>query len=432
MASLNKESEAESTKIDSLLRPKLEKHVRIVFYKEDERGRFYLLTHPQRRRNIKLNALGYKIVQMFDGNNSLSEIERELSRKGIRLDVYRFTEFLAARGFIENLQRELPDIEQIDTVKYPLMNPKSRWVLRGYHMFKFILSKPFLIFYVLFCGAALSLFLLTLPKIVMDAANLFHPDTPAACFIVAMTLFLVVEFLHEFSHAATYYSMGGTPQAIGFCYHFLIPFFYSEVPGIHLFTPKKSITVLLAGPLSTVFFGSMFVILHVFSESTLRSAWAVLSIACFFSALFTLAPFVKTDGYYLLESLLRFPNFHTHALRNIFNSIKRMLGFISRQEHDKLRSRYSKFERRFLDIYCVFLPFGMFGMIYVSVFMALQVAIPSILAITSQLKSIPELMTPKAYVFLLVSFFMAILILHGVVVTITRAVKRRKKGSGLV
>ncbi|MEM2145829.1 MAG: hypothetical protein QW279_10740, partial [Candidatus Jordarchaeaceae archaeon] len=393
-----------------------------------ERGKFYILGTLQNNRNVRLNALGYDIVQMFNGNNSLSEIEKELKRKGVTTDVYRFVIFLAKMGFIENLEVNKPKIWSIGTIKYPLINANSQLTNKLHSKYK-LFSPPFLMFYVLFCGAALFLFVLNLSNIIQDAPSIFYPTTSIACLLVALVLFFTVEFLHELAHAATYYNIGGIPQTIGFCYHFLIPFFYTDVPGIHLFESKKSIKVFLAGPFSTIFFGSLFTVLH-FTETTLRPAWAMLSYACFFSALFTLTPFVKTDGYYVLESLLKFPNFHTHALRNIYNSIKYVLGFLSHEEYKKYRSRYSKLERKILDAYCLVLPFGMFAMIYVSVFMILQIAIPSLFIGIHQLITIPKTATLKTYVILIILASFTVLISYGIFTSILRLTKRKKETEG--
>jgi len=421
-----------ANKIGSSFKPKLVKGVETFYFKEDERGRFYLMRNPKNLKYVKINESGYRVIQMLDGNTSLREIETEITQQDIKLNVYEFTKFLAKRGFIDNLrvQKERSEDNSVDvftTIKYPLIKADSVFALRFYRIYRLALSKIFLAFYSVLCGMALTLFFGNFSVILEDAFSTLSLDTPITPFVMSFILFYVIDFMHEVAHAAVFYNYGAFPQKIGFAFHYLIPFFYTDVPDVRSFSPRKSILVLLAGPLSTLFFGSISVLLY-FLEPAFKTAWAMLAVGSYTSVIFTLCPFIKTDGYYVLETLLKFPNLHTHALRNIKNSLRRLFNILSIEEYHNLRNSYSKFERKTLDIYCLLLPIGMTGMIYVGAFLGLVKAFPKILSGLSWIFISPTVAPTKAYLSLFIALFFAIQLSFGIIIVLWRLFKWKIKG----
>jgi len=408
-------------------KPKLVKGVDASFFKEDERGKFYLLRNPENLKYVRINAPGYAVLQMFDGNTPLAEIERKVNERDIKLDVYEFTRFLAERGFIDNLRVQIEplkgkSIETFSTIKYQLVKADSAFALSFYRVYALVFSRVFLIFYVILGGIAMFLFLNNFSVILDDGFSTLHPDTPVEPFIVSFILFYAIDFMHEVAHAGVFYSFGGVPQKIGFTFHYLIPFFYTDVPDVRLFTSRKSVIVFLAGPLSTLFFGSLSLILYFF-EPTFKTAWAMVSVGCYMSVVFTLSPFIKTDGYYILETLTKFPNLHTHALKYIKNWLKHNVAVLPQEEYQKFLNSYSKFERKILNLYCLLLPPGMAGMIYVGAILGLMKAFPNILAGILQIMTSPATARLKAYVGLFVALFFAIQLLCGIMVVLWRLLK---------
>jgi len=419
--------------INPSFKPKLAKGVNASFFKEDERGKFYLLRNPKNLKYVKINAPGYAVIQMFDGNTSLIEVERKTNEHYIELNVYVFTKFLAERGFIDNLkfQKKQPSGRSIDTfstIKYPFVKANSSFALSYYRTVSLVFSKISLIFYAILCGAALFLFFSNLSVILDDAFSTLHPDTPAVPLIIAFIIFYVIDFMHEVAHATASYNLGGNPQKIGFAFHYLIPFFFTEVPDVRLFTSRKSILVFLVGSLSTLFFGSISLVLY-FLEPMFKTTWAMLAVGSYVSVVFTLAPFIKTDGYYILETLIKFPNFHTHALRNTKNWLKYKVKVLSREDYQKFRNSYSRSERRALDVYSLFLPLGMTGMIYFGALLALVKAFPNILAGILQILISPGTATPKAYLNLFIALFFAIQLSCGMIITLWRLIRWKFKNT---
>lgn len=421
------------SKINSSFKPKLAKGVSASFFKEDERGKFYLLRNPKNLKYIKINAPGYAVTQMFDGNTALIEIERKTNEQNIKLDVYEFTKFLAEGGFIDNLKvqkepLEEKSIDRFSTIKYSFVKADSAFALSFYRVVSLVFSKIFLVFCAFLYGTALFLFFSNFPVILDDAFSTLRPDTPTAPLIIAFILFYVIDFMHEVAHATVFYNLGGVPKRIGFTFHYLIPFFFTDLPDVRLFTSIKSILVFLAGSLSTLFFGSISLVLY-FLEPTFKTVWAMLAVGSYVSVVFTLSPFIKTDGYYILETLVKFPNFHTHALKNIKNWLECTLRILPREDYQKFRDSYSKSERRALDVYCLFLPLGIMGMIYVGALLALMKAFPEILAGISKILISPETATSKAYLSLFIALFFAIQLSYGVIVTLWRLFKWKRRST---
>lgn len=415
--------------IDEFFKPKLAKYTTVSFFKEDELGKSYLLRNIQDSGYIKINDAGNSVLQMFDGNTSLREIGKRASQQNIEIDVYEFTRFLAERGFIENAnyQRKSSREGSLDTftsIKYTLFRANSAWALKIYGLYRIVFSKLFMILYTILCGTALILFFNNFSQIVDDAFSVLDPKTALLPFIAAFTLFYAVDLMHEVAHAAVFFRFGGVPQRIGYTLHFLVPFFFTDVPDVRSFTLRKSIIVFLAGPLSTLFFGSISLMAY-FVEPTFKAAWAMLTIGCYTSTIFTLTPFIKTDGYYILETILKFPNLLTHALRNIKNHLKHTLRMLSDKNYRESRQKYSKFERKALDIYSFFLLPGMALMIYLGAIIAFVKAWPNILIGISWVFSAPVSANSKAYLTVLIALFFLVQISLAIVVTAWRLIRTR-------
>jgi hypothetical protein len=420
----------EKTKaIDKFLKPKLAKNTTISLFKEDELGKSYLLRNIQDSSYIKINEAGNRVLQMFDGNTPLREIGIKTDQQNIEIDVYEFTRFLAERGFIENVdcQRKSSRESSLDSftsIKYTLFKANSPLALKIYGLYKIVFSKLFIILYAILCGSALILFFNNFSKIMDDAFSVLDPKTALLPFIVAFLLFYPIDLMHEVAHAAVFNRLGGVPQRIGYTFHFLVPFFFTDVPDVRSFTLKKSIIVFLAGPLSTLFFGSVSLMAY-FVEPTFKAAWAMLTIGCYLSIVFTLTPFIKTDGYYILETLLKFPNLLTHALRNIKNYLKHSLRMLSDENYRESRQMYSKFERKALDTYSFLLPLGMALMIYFGAIIAFVAAWPKILIGISWVFSKPVSANLKAYLVVLIPLSLVVQISFGTVVTAWRFTRTR-------
>ena len=99
-----KENSEESKLVNSCFRPKIIRNMEVTFFKEDERGKFYIIANPKNSKYIKVHESIYNLIKMFNGTNTITDIERKILEEEIPVDIYDLLKLLADKGFIENLR----------------------------------------------------------------------------------------------------------------------------------------------------------------------------------------------------------------------------------------------------------------------------------------------------------------------------------------
>ena len=199
--------------------------------------------------------------------------------------------------------------------------------------------------------------------------------------LLSIPLFYLVIFSHELSHAAVYHFLGGKSVSMGLEFHFLIPFFYTHTPDTRKMRVRDNITVFSAGPLTSLFLSEVFTYLFLFNKQ-FANLWAVGSFSFHLGVLFSLCPILRTDGYYIMQSLLKFPNLLQHGISNLKNILNLLTGKISLQEYKDYLAQYSISERRILTMYTLLLPIVTGILIYFSVVLVLLLGVTDVLVLT--------------------------------------------------
>ncbi|MCW4051701.1 MAG: metalloprotease family protein [Candidatus Bathyarchaeota archaeon] len=337
-------------------KPKLSPDVKIRFLKEDERGKFYIIGITKNSVFLKVHQVGRDIIGAFDGCTSVAQISNLLKQRNVEVDLQRFISDLGEDGFIENYpySRSKRQREEKLRVYYFafLRNPEK--ILSLFHRLLSRLYKPILLkLFILFNVSAAAVFVASILLRLLVPQFFFLRESNFFAFVLYLFfIFPVLGLIHELAHAVTCFHYGGKPSEIGVAVYLFTFFFYAETSDTWLFDKKKSILVFLAGPLATLFIGNLFFLLYLFfQQSALSQLFIMIAFASNLSVLVGFNPLVEADGCYILQTLVAFPNIHSHLWSYALSWLKHRLGFIPKQEYKDFVSSYSRTERRTLAIY---------------------------------------------------------------------------------
>ncbi|KYK35435.1 MAG: hypothetical protein AYK19_02265 [Theionarchaea archaeon DG-70-1] len=385
--------------IDENFKPKLADDVEVRFYKTDERGDFYLVRNPRDKRYVKVHESGKVLMDSIDGTVTMAHLDETTPD----INVYKFVDILAKGGFLINMEAEKKK-EPFYTFKIPFFKTNKPIFIKMYNFFSFVSSKPFKIFYVLFVGTGILLFLWNLPNAFHYVVKNFDLTVPLTPLLLIMVIFYLVELAHEFAHTGASYAHGAEPGDVGIVFHFLVGFFYVETPDTRILSPKGSMDTFIAGPLTSLFAGSICTYIFVFTDHY-PLVWGASAFFWHMSTLITLTPFMQTDGYYILQNRLKFPNLFSHSISFMRLNLYRIFRRISKEDYQKATKGYTKRELKVMKLWSIFMPMQIGILAFFFFFMAFQINLFHVLQIAPLILSGNHPYGIKAYVLLIMYSF---------------------------
>jgi hypothetical protein len=126
---------------------------------------------------------------------------------------------------------------------------------------------------------------------------------------------------HELGHALTCKHNGRKIIAIGIKFTFGLPTLFTDTSDMWMLSKKKRIIIDASGMIGSILLGSLSTImtLVVASNSAIRGLLFLSGGLNYLSVLFSLIPFSRSDGYYILEDLFDIPNFKEISLASLLN-----------------------------------------------------------------------------------------------------------------
>lgn len=361
-----KEGNAQTQILDENFKPKVASDIEVSFFKTDERGDFFLVRNPRDKRYVKLHETGKALMEQLDGTKTLKELQKTTD-----IDLPKFIDILAKGGFLANMEAQKKH-EPFYTVKIPLFRTNKPTFVKMYNFFSFVGSKPFKIFYALFVGSGIILFLTHLPDTFHYVVTNFALTEPLTPLLIIMVLFYVVEFAHEFAHTGASYAHGAEPGDVGIVFHFLVGFFYVETPDTRKLSTRGNLETFLAGPLTSLFSAACCTYIFVFTDYY-PPVWGASAFFWHLSTIITLTPFMQTDGYYIMQNLLKFPNLFGHAVSYLKLNLFRFFHVVSKGEYEKAVKGYTSREIRIMRLFDIFMPMQICILAYFFFFMAAKI-----------------------------------------------------------
>jgi len=127
---------------------------------------------------------------------------------------------------------------------------------------------------------------------------------------------LTIALLHESFHGLAALHYGLEPRKITVALYLgFIPYVYISIPGIYTIIPKQRIVLWSAGLYANVLLAAGFMLLHphLVAGSAMDQLISQLAIANLSIVIFNLSPFMSTDIYFILSTLLKAPNVRTRS-----------------------------------------------------------------------------------------------------------------------
>jgi len=368
-------------------KPTLIDNLQIKLLKKDERGRMYILRNPNNSKYIKMHESVLEILKIFNGEKSIKEISQAIEDSKLPVNANELVKLLAGEGFIKNInpskRKERGDIFSFRIKLFTITERRMAFLER---LFSFVKRRDFKVIYAVFCVIGLSLFVYNFPRIFLITVILMSPETSLLPLFFSFISAYLVEFAHEFAHAISYHHYGGKSSEIGIEFHFFIPFFYTSTPDATWMEIREQIVIFLVGPMTSLFFAEIFTLLFIF-EPTLQYLWAVHSFFWHLSALITLSPIIRTDGYFVVQAVTKFPNLLEHGADTLTKAFQILIRKISLKEFKEHMAQYSAYERKILKIYVPLFPVVTSLFVFVFVFAGLQFGMVEMLNMTPQILS---------------------------------------------
>ncbi|WP_293886138.1 MULTISPECIES: hypothetical protein [unclassified Sphingobacterium] len=124
--------------------------------------------------------------------------------------------------------------------------------------------------------------------------------------ILSYFIFIVIIFVHELGHAAATTYFGLKPKEIGFGLYFIFPVFYTNVSAIWQLKTSQRNVVNLGGIYFQLLINSILILLFIHSNTA--GLLFNIILANSISMVFSLIPFFRYDGYWILSDSLGITN----------------------------------------------------------------------------------------------------------------------------
>ncbi len=384
-----------------------------------EDGEFLLLRNPENMRYLKLKKKADVIIKNMNGQTSIVQLQDMFKDT----DVFHLVTVLAKAGFLTGVEAEKYS-GPLYTVKIPFIDTNKEWMKKIYRFLRLTGSKPFLVIYSLFVLSGFILFLMNFSTISDYAFMNFHLGVPLQYFLAVFAIYYVVELAHEFAHTGASYNCGAEPGKLGLVFHFLVAFFYVDTPDTRILDRMGNIKTFLAGPLLSLLAAEISTYMFLFTDSV-PIIWASSSFFWHISTAITLAPFMQTDGYFIVQCLGKFPNLLDHSLAYTKTRIQRVFHLMTKEKYAATMSQWNDKQKRFLKIYMALWPVQTAILVYFFFFSVNKAQVIHVLNAFPEIVSLASPYSIKGY--FLVAFYMWGLIagVLPVVLTIWKYVKKR-------
>jgi putative peptide zinc metalloprotease protein len=284
---------------------------------------------PVQKKYYQIGSDEYALCQLLDGGRTSSDICSFLQvRLSIDIDkdeVESFITKLDALALLESsrLENQPGRVTEFSflCIRFKIMNPGPAIDLISRYA-GFLFSLPALVVAVPLIGWALYL-TISNPNTLFSSQWLLTHKSNLFVFYLAMA---VIMTCHEIGHAVVCKRRHGQVNEMGVMLLYFIPCFYTDVSDIYLMEKKKDrIAVIIAGPAVELFLWALGTLCYFFydTQNTLsRLLYIVMMTSGLRSILINFNPFIRVDGYYLIEEIFNQTNLMTRSRQTLLRFLK--------------------------------------------------------------------------------------------------------------
>ncbi len=310
---------------ETLRHPKLRRDL-IIAQQKRQYGNRYTIKVPDTERYFQLGEDEYAIMQMMNGERSLSELLVAIETDcGLEVDARTLWTFVKLLHKAQCL--DLPHEERHQPASNKRKNPLRNALYLDRHVFnpdpllsyleprlRFFFSATFLWFTAAMVLVGLGITISHSQRFVFELGTLGSVSGFASLYLAAAG----VTVLHEFAHGLTCKHYGGKVPSMGMLLILLtFPCFYTDVSDAWLFEKKRQrIAVTAAGVVFESLIWSLATILWLVTapDALIHQLCLGVMISSGAGMLLSLNPLIKFDGYYLISDALDIPNLRNKAM----------------------------------------------------------------------------------------------------------------------
>lgn len=293
-------------------------------------GNTYCIGSIDLDRYIKVTQnkdLIFKFCKTLNGNYTINELKEMYYSQNINLNIEKMIEILCKAGLIvncEDIPRQIHEMDKFSLKIFTINLEKSYKFLDKCN--KIIFPYIFYMSIIIICVG----FILT----ILNYNIFFNPSSYKIANsyeigIVCIAINSMFSLLsHEFSHAIVSCKYRLKPKNITLALYLLIsPIVYLKIPGIYTLPPKKRIVVWAAGIYMNLVLFCIFISLYFCSSWHNKQILFFMAIPNLISIAMNISPFMPTDGYFMLSTILKATNMRSSILQSPRNLLKTKILF---------------------------------------------------------------------------------------------------------
>ncbi|QBD77708.1 hypothetical protein EPA93_17600 [Ktedonosporobacter rubrisoli] len=252
------------------------------------------------KKHIELSPLAYELLKKVAAGDSFSAIAQGVSTAGkahVSADeVQKAYETIIAK--IKKIDGDQQTRQKDFWLKFSLV-PASR-VQQFASLLTFLFQAPI-------AFSLLSALVILLACALKQGLSQIILQPDPLTLLLAYSLFLISLLMHEFGHSSACVKGGIKPSEIGLAVYLIFPVFYSDVSASWQLSRWRKVRVDTAG----VYFQLCAAVLYLLIWLIARQPAFQLALAMILgSCLFSLNPFLKFDGYWVLSDLFGIANLY--------------------------------------------------------------------------------------------------------------------------
>lgn len=299
-------------------------YLKMKYYDEriEEEGtqKFYILSFSN-EQHIKVSEKAKKIMDLFNGMNTLEKIEEELRIQNIKVEKEELRKFVSdilyGKALIEGTEYKGSNKNKMLWFKLPLIDSTKLSFL--FNILKYLFNKKIMIL-----SVVIFILNLIVSTIISLNSGIFLKSTSSIKIIVIVYISLI---LHELGHATAAKKCGIDAGKIGIGLYFISPVMFVDITNAWRVDHKKRVLIDIGG----VYFQAITTIfLSMLALITSNKIYYLCNVSISVMILYNMMPFLKLDGYWIFCDYFKISNVSSNA----FQVIKLKLSHLIRNQKD--------------------------------------------------------------------------------------------------
>lgn len=253
-------------------------------------------------RHFEISSAVAEFISLIQESSSVAEVTDKFSSQ--KQTHYSSDDILSLyKQCIEPILAEKPTKKRKGSFLWDTILIPANWVEKFLPIFRYFFQRKVVLF-LLSCILTAEIFFIG------GDLKLHLGQVDIYLVLCVLLLFLCASLFHEFGHATAAHHYGAKQQGIGFGLYLNFPAFYTDVSDVWKLTRKQRVVVNFAGVyFQLIFLLPLFIVFFITHNNILK--YFILTVNL--NLAFTLNPFFKFDGYWIMSDMLGVPNLRARS-----------------------------------------------------------------------------------------------------------------------